>query len=124
MNGQLALDMTAGPLYRPTDPDTSRDAAVLALETAETLRDRCLQALRAAGEHGLTDFETAAIVGRQQTSTGKRRLELERAGLVAPRLVIDPKTLALIPDRRPTPSGATAIVWVAVEHQRTDAGGH
>ena len=47
-----------------------------------------------------------------------------RAGLVAPRLVIDPQTLALIPDRRPTPSGATAIVWVAVEHQRANAGGH
>ena len=30
MNGQLALDMTAGPLYRPTDPVPSRAAAGLA----------------------------------------------------------------------------------------------
>lgn len=31
---------------------------------------------------GLTDFELGASVGRAQTSAGKRRVELERAGLI------------------------------------------
>ncbi|MFZ2488099.1 MAG: hypothetical protein WAZ19_08240 [Anaerolineae bacterium] len=99
MTGQLAL-----PMWRTADPDTSRDAAILALETTATLRQRCLTALVAAGADGLTDFELAEIVGRQPTSAGKRRGELVALGLVE-----------ATDRRRPTPSGATAIVWVATE---------
>ena len=61
MNGHLTFGV------RTTDPDTSRDAAILALETAETLRGRCLQALRAAGEHGVVEVrrDDARALGGQ-----------------------------------------------------------
>lgn len=110
MSGQLSLDM-----YRTADPATSRDAAVLALETADTLRGRCLRALRDAGTDGLDDFALAAVVGRQQTSCGKRRLELVRAGLAAPRIVWDEAAQRWVQDRRTAPSGASTLVWVAAE---------
>lgn len=98
----------SAPSFRASDPETSRDAAALASLTAPTVRQRALAALRAAGADGLTDFELAAIVGRQQTSAGVRRKELERAGLVVALIGADGR-----PVRRSTPSGATAIVWIA-----------
>lgn len=98
MDGQLTFGV------RTTDPDTSRAAAELAAQTAPTLRARCLDALEAAGPDGMTDFELAAVVGRQQTSAGVRRKELVQMGLVV-----------ATPMRRPTPSGATAIVWIAAK---------
>lgn len=115
MDGQLALDMTAGPKYRSSDPATSRDAAVIAMETAANLRDRCLRALREAGPAGLDDFALAAAVGRQQTSAGKRRLELLRVGLVAPRIVQNDRG-DWVQERRLAPSGAPTLVWVAAEY--------
>lgn len=90
------------PSARQTDPATSWDAARMAKRGAARLRDRCLKALRDAGESGLTDFELADKVGSQQTSAGKRRGELEKAGLVV-----------RTEDRRPSPSGASAMVWRA-----------
>lgn len=91
------------PVARKSDPITSHQAAADAKQTAPTLRARCLAALRAAGDEGLTDFQLAAQVGSQQTSAGKRRGELVDAGLVV-------KT-----DRtRPAPSGSAAAVWCAV----------
>jgi hypothetical protein len=48
-------------------------------------------------DDGLTDFEYPAL---QQTSAGKRRLELQRAGLVEDS-----------GRRRPSPSGSPVIVW-------------
>ena len=100
----------SAPSFRASDPETSRDAAALASLTAPTVRQRALAALRAAGADGLTDFELAEIVGRQQTSAGVRRKELERAGLVVVLLGADGR-----PVRRSTPSGATALVWIAAE---------
>jgi hypothetical protein len=107
---QLPLDFNSAS-------DTSRLAAVYNLPNRAGDRDRALRALIDAGERGLNDFELAAIVSQdgqgpiQPTSVGKRRLELERDGLVARRLVIDPATLTLIPDRRPAPSGAPSGVY-------------
>lgn len=93
---------------RRADVDTSHDAAQRAKVTAGTMRAKCLDALRASGDRGLTDFELADVVGAQQTSAGKRRLELERQGLVE-----------YAGTTRPTPSGANARVWRAVtEAQR------
>lgn len=92
----------ADPIARVTDPITSHEAASLATLTAPTLRERCLHELRKAGTRGLTDFELAEKVGRQQTSAGKRRKELQDAGLVV-----------ATDKRRRTPSGASAIVWAA-----------
>lgn len=95
------------PMARRSDPDTSRDASVIALFDAPNLRERCLEAFRARGP--MTDHELAAAVGRQQTSVGVRRKELERVGLVELVYGVDGK-----PARRLTPSGATAQVWRAV----------
>ena len=102
MNIQLDLwkarpsDVPTGPRVRRTDPDTSREAA--APDRARD-RDRAYAALSRAVD-GLTDFELAAAIGRQQTSAGKRRGELRDAGLVVDSGV-----------RRPAPSGSSAIVW-------------
>jgi hypothetical protein len=86
--------------HRLTDPDTSvaADAAAhacdLAYRYAEVLAALCF------AEDGLTDFELATRLVKQQTSIGKRRGELRDLGFVA-----DTGT------RRPAPSGALAIVW-------------
>ena len=82
---------------RATDPDTSH-AAAGALDGA---RDR-ERALGALAEHGpMTDFELGDAISRQQTSAGKRRHELQAAGLVE-----------YAGFKRPTPSGSQARVWM------------
>lgn len=102
------------PMVRRNDGDTSRDAAVAVLGTVDSLRESCLKILRDAGACGLTDHELAdrvkiaGIPCAGQTSAGKRRLELQRAGLVEQVIGADGK-----PARRPT-DGATAFVWRAV----------
>lgn len=107
MTEQLTLDA-----YRNSDPDTSRLAAADAAVNAGTLRKAVLDVLRMFGPQ--TDFEIATNLRRLdypcagQTSAGKRRLELERAGLVE-RLIVDGEVV-----RRPAPSGSLAIVWRAV----------
>lgn len=90
------------PAARTTDPSTSHRAARMASRNARTLRVACLDALKAAGDDGLTDFELADIVGRQQTSAGKRRGELVTMGLAE-----------ATSGRREAPSGAPATVWRA-----------
>ena len=99
---------------------TSRDAAIGNLPNRPRDRDRVLAALTEAGEQGLTDFECAEVLTRTgphigQTSCGKRRLDLEREGLVAKRLVIG-KDLDLVPDRRPSPFKASAGVYVLAHY--------
>ncbi len=67
-----------GSLHRRDDHPTSIDASRIPRNT-----DRAL-VLEAHQQHpsGLTDFELAALLGRQQTSVGKRRGELVNAGLI------------------------------------------
>lgn len=108
MIDQQTLDFNSGA-------DTSRDAANDNRPRAQQHRELALAALTEAGERGLTDFELEDVVGVKQTSIGVRRGELKKAGLVARRLVIDPKTLELVGDRRPAPSGSTAAVWSLTE---------
>jgi transcription initiation factor IIE alpha subunit len=96
VNGQLTFP---DPTARSTDPDTSHQAAELAKQSAGGHRDLALRVLR-ANPDGLTDFELAELTGVAQTSIGKRRHDLYRAGLVV-------KTDL----RRPSPSGSPAIVW-------------
>jgi len=91
------------PVARLTDPETSRQAAQDAKALSGQHRLLAFAALRAAGEHGLTDFELADLTGVAQTSIGVRRKELVRAGYVEP-----------TPMRRPAPSGSAAIVWRAI----------
>ena len=112
LDGQLSIDDL--PMFRNTDPATSREAAVIALETAPNLRERCHQALVAAGPEGLDDFALAAVVGRGQTSAGKRRLDLVRQGRVAPLIRwVDGRWQQV---RRLSPSGSPTLVWVAAEY--------
>lgn len=99
---------------------TSRDAATDNRPHRPRDRDRVLEALTAAGQMGLTDFELAEVLTRTgptigQTSAGKRRLDLLREGLVAPRLVLafdDDGTPFLTLDRRPSPTKSSAGVYV------------
>lgn len=93
-------DVTPDVRARRDDHDTSHEAAQFARRNASALRARCLEALQAAGARGLTDFELADRIGSQQTSAGRRRLDLERAGLVEH-----------AGTTRPAPSGASAKVW-------------
>ena len=87
------------PGARTTDPETSHLAADAHPGIRAKDRKMVLQAM-AANPEGLTDYELADIVGRQQNRAGKRRGELRDAGLVEETL-----------ERRPAPSGASAIVW-------------
>lgn len=105
---EVAVTQPSRGMFRRSDPATSQGAAVVALHDAAGLRAQCLSALVRCGAEGATDFELASMVGRQQTSAGKRRLELQRAGLVAA-LIVDGVQV-----RRPAPSGTPALVWVAV----------
>ena len=95
----MSCDLFSWAGARNTDPETSH----LAAEAHPAIRahDRRL-VLRAHAErpNGLTDFELGALVGRQQTSAGKRRGELRDAGLIE---ATDARRLA--------PSGSPAIVW-------------
>jgi hypothetical protein len=88
---------------RDTDPDTSHAAARRSPSLRARDRREALFA-HAAYPAGLTDFELGALIGRQQTSAGKRRGELRDAGLIED-----------AGERRAAPSGASAIVWRITE---------
>lgn len=96
-------------MVRTGGQDTSVTAAVISLHSLTRNKELALDALAAAGESGLTDFELADRTGVQQTSIGKRRLELTRDGLVES--VIDPATGR--PATRPSPTGSPSMVWAA-----------
>jgi hypothetical protein len=87
------------PNVRDADPDTSRAAALMSPSGRLTDRARALEWHRRHPD-GLTDFELADLMGRQQTSAGKRRGELMALGLIRDS-----------GRRRAAPSGAKAIVW-------------
>lgn len=101
--GGSGVIVNAVPLARNSDPETSHQAAKDATPRAGTHRARALEALRAAGAEGLTDFELASRTGIAQTSIGVRRKELADAGFV-----VDSGKV------RPAPSGSASIVWKAL----------
>jgi hypothetical protein len=109
------MDATQGTLddyltmVRTNDQSTSRAAAAQALRSADTDRARVYDVLR---QHpaGLTDFEIADLLGRQQTSLGKRRLDLQRLGLVVKATDDAGREI-----KRPAPSGSLALVWRAID---------
>lgn len=84
------------PSVRVNDPDTCREPSEHRMSKGRAL------ALQAHAEHvsGLTDFELADHTGKAQTSIGKRRKELELAGLVV-----------ATTQRRPSPTGSPATVY-------------
>jgi hypothetical protein len=83
-------------LARNTDPETSHKAKVFRFN-----EDRVL-VLEIHNQHrlGLTDYDLAAITGRQQNSVGKRRTELRDQGFIEDSGM-----------RRKAPSKAMCIVW-------------
>lgn len=91
------------PGARSSDPWSSHEAAALFPTRRMTDRIRVLL-VHDTRPDGLTDFELADIVGRQQTSAGKRRCELMKIGLIEQTVL-----------HRQTPSGARAIVWKITE---------
>lgn len=87
------------PAARISDPATSHEAANE--HQAIRARDRAaVLQIHRDNPDGLTDFELAEKMGRQQTSVGKRRGELRDLGLIE-----------ATAERRPSPSGSSAIVW-------------
>jgi hypothetical protein len=88
---------------RTIDPETSHQAA-LRHPTSRARDLGMVLAAHRAHPDGLTDFELAALVGRQQTSAGKRRGELRDMSLIEATEL-----------RRPAPSGSPAIVWRITE---------
>lgn len=86
------------PSVRTTDPDTCVPPSEPKMSKGRTL------ALLTHAEHeaGLTDFELADLTGSAQTSVGCRRAELVKC---------DPPLVMGTTVRRPSPSGAAAIVW-------------
>ncbi len=84
------------PAVRTSDPDTCQEPSQPAMSKGR------LKALAAHYLHpeGLTDFELADLTKTAQTSIGKRRGELEKAGLIV-----------ATTERRPAPSGKPSIVW-------------
>lgn len=101
MDQQLTLLDDRGRVHQHAH-STERSAARQV--DARRLRDEALRLLRTHPE-GLTDDEGGRLMGGDRLTFGRRRNELVRAGLAA-------KTSK----RRPTPSGKSAIVWIAAEH--------
>lgn len=102
MNDQLTL--ADAPNYRRDDLQSAKGAAEGNRPKRGEHRARVLAALKDAGPDGLTDFQIAEAVGLTQPSAGKRRLDLQRLGLVGPRVGV----------RRLSPSGSPAQVWRAL----------
>jgi hypothetical protein len=92
------------PRARMSDPATSHGAALSALPSVATNRQRALDAHR-NHPSGLTDFELAEVTGIAQTSIGVRRHELCKQGCIEA-LVVDGRRVT-----RPSPSGTPSQVW-------------
>jgi hypothetical protein len=94
------------PVCRTSDPATSRAAGSIPRngDRAEALREHAK-----ARCYGLTDFELGDRMQRQQTSAGKRRLELQRMGLIE-----------ATDETRAAPSGSQSTVW-RITHAGLDA---
>jgi hypothetical protein len=89
MTGQLSLDdalaAPLGPAARRTDPATSHLAGIKVRDRAPNTRLRvltCLVQYFDSTGQGLTDDAVASWCDIPSTSAGKRRLELQRTGLV------------------------------------------
>ena len=91
----------AQPGWKRTD--TSREAAAAIAPNAEILRERIYQAIKAAGDRGMTADEAAAAIGSTPLASRPRITELRTMEKVKP---------SLINKRRPSSTGKSSIVWV------------
>lgn len=84
------------PLFRATDPATSRAAADRVRGSLSETQALVLDAIAAAGATGLTDYELAALpqfATYRESTARKRRCELAAAQLVVPAGVRDRQTV-------------------------------
>ncbi len=105
LRAMAAVFVTEQPMARKADPETSQRAGALHPVRRGTDRGRVLLA-HAQYPTGMTDFELADVLGLQQTSAGKRRLELQRA--IPPYV----KATYIV---RSAPSGSPATVYIITE---------
>lgn len=98
------------PLVHRKAPETSREAADSVRASIAAQRGIVYDAYLSCGRRGSTDQEMEGLTGLSGDAIRPRRIELcgrnKKAGL--PCLVIDSGT------RRPTRSGRSAAVWVAL----------
>jgi hypothetical protein len=83
---------------------TSVLAALVTLPRSRTRRYAVLEAIAGAGEHGRTDEELYGLIGAGPNTVRPRRVEL-----------VDGRWIEDSGKRRPTCTGADAIVWVLTE---------
>lgn len=111
MDEQLSMDVrrpdptrTIPGRHHADGPETERIAAALVAPRAGSQRSRVLEALQQAGQYGATDNELHFVhkIGARPHVPGTRREELIRDGWP----IVDSGK------RRPTDTGAPAIVWV------------
>jgi hypothetical protein len=99
----IQLTFTAPPPATNGTP-TSSEAAARIEPTAGTLRAEVLSYVRACGDFGATDEQIQLALEMNPSTQRPRRQELEKMGLI----VRTTRT-------RPTKSGRSAVVFVAVE---------
>jgi len=104
VNEQLSFLGGSGAATLPCQPHsaTSRAAARAAAPCADTQRERVYSLIAYSGAYGMTDQEIQAGLRMEGSTQRPRRIELHRAGRIAP-----------ADFTRPTPSGRAATVWVA-----------
>ena len=105
MTQQTFFDRPTAPVTAPYVPSsaTSAAAAVAIAPCTGRLQTMVLDFIRGRGQRGATDGEVAASLGMLSDTTRARRVELRDRGKV-----VDSGR------RRPTASGRSATVWLAI----------
>lgn len=93
-------------LFEPTPPfqahsETSREAAIRIMMTAENLRSRVYRFIMNKGEYGATDGEIQKALRMEGSTQRPRRVELQEKNLIKDSGI-----------KRKTRSGRRAVVWV------------
>ena len=107
---QSTLDFDVNAAVRRTDPPTSRMAAERVAPHVTAGQMLALKAFYSTPDASLDDFQLSDLTGLRQTSVGKRRCELERAGYVEKverRASPSPQTNSVVQSYRITESGLT-----------------
>lgn len=96
--------ISAKSMFRPTDPSTSRIAAVSQLPKLGETLSKVHNFISMSGGTGVTDEQIAMALSMKESSASKRRGDLVKLGLVK-----DSGTV------KPTSTGRNAIVWCISE---------
>jgi len=109
MNPQLAIDFTPAPAPYQRHSRTSAAAAARVEPTTGTKRALVLAFLRGRGTAGATDEEMQQQIPMSANTQRPRRVELVTGHLICNS-----------GRERDTAGGDAAVVWVAVEHGRSE----